>query len=152
MIEKLKSIFLGKKISFIDDKIGTLTTRVKNVKASKEYSWSGKSLLPNQSRDTTLILEGNVNGPYRSQLNLVYQILDELELIKEVVFDKFKLSNNDDIEVEDWKSKWYLDFLCPIDVMKSEFHLIFEPYDLEDVRVISMTWINGKCIDFVRAL
>lgn len=148
MIEKLKNIFLGKKISFEDDKIGALTTRVKNVNASKEYSWSGESLLPNQNRETTLILEGKVSGPYRTQLNSSYQIIDELELIKETIFDKFKLYNDDFIEIEDWKKKWYLDFLCPMDVMKNEFHLIFEPYDLKDVRVIHMTWINGEYTEF----
>lgn len=145
MLEKLKDILFGKRVTFEDHKIGALTTRIKSKNSSKVYSWSGDAFIINQTKITKFILAGNAKGPYSNHLESVHRIFDELEFIKEKVFEKFKNHNSETIGIEEWRKIWYVDFLYPLDENKNEFELVFESLDSEDMRVILVTWVNGVC-------
>lgn len=143
-MEILKKLLFGEKITVKDERIGTLSSRIKSRNPSKEYSWISEHLLPEQQQKTVLILEGNFNGPYDSQFKSVYRIIEEFKLIIEDVDYELKKNSSKYEKIKNWKSEFYLAALTPNDVNRNEFEINFEPFDKDDTRYVSLLWRNGN--------
>jgi len=142
-VEILDRLLFGKKITIKDERIGTLSSRIKSKNLSKECTWISEHLIPEQQEKTVFILEGNFNGPYYSQLKAVYRIIEELKLIIENVDNELRKNSSKYEKLKNWKDKFYLAALTPYDVSRNEFEINFEPFDKDDTRYISLLWRNG---------
>ncbi|MTI29520.1 hypothetical protein [Xanthovirga aplysinae] len=143
-MEIIKKILFGKKINFQDPKIGTLTTRIKSNNPSIEYTWTGEYLIDDQKKETVIILEGNLNGPHKAQLNSAYRIVDELDSIIERVDNELKENASNYKKIKNWKEEFYFAAVTPYDQRENKFELNFEPIDSNNNRYVSLIWSNGQ--------
>ncbi len=149
----LKDMLFGKKVSFIDTKIGELTARVKNDNSSINYTWSGEYMLSGQKKPTVFILEGNAEGPYKQQLASVYRIVDTLDSIILWVDSQLKQKENFKPIFKDWKDTFYLAAITPynpdtIDI-RNMFEITFEPVIEKEIHYLGLTWVNDRFSEFV---
>jgi len=142
-VEILERLLFGKKITIKDERIGTLSSRINSINPSEECTWISEHLIPVQQQKTVFILEGNINGPYYSQLKTVYRIIEELKLIIENADNELSKNSSKYEKLKNWKDKFYLAALTPYDVSRNEFEINFKPYDNDDTRYISLLWRNG---------
>lgn len=142
-MEILERLLFGKKITIKDERIGTLFSRIKSTDPSIECTWISEHLISKQQQ-TVFILEGNLNGPYYSQLKSVYRIIEELKLIIENVDNELRKNSSKYEKLNNWKHKFYLAALTPHDVSSNEFKINFEPFDDDDTRYVSLLWRNGN--------
>lgn len=147
----LKALVWGTQTTIHNERIGSLSTRIKTTDPSKSYSWTSGHLLLGEQHPTFFLLEGNYEGPYPSQLTSVYKILDTLSEIREKADRELKKDMLLLEKLWDWKNTFYLASITPEDVDKNEFELSFEPEDPSDTRCVMMIWTNGKLTDIVGA-
>ena len=142
-MEILERLLFGKKVTIKDERIGILFSRIKSTDPSIECTWISEHLNSDQQQ-TVFILEGNLNGPYYSQLKSVYRIIEELNLIIENVDNELKKNRSKYEKLNNWKDKFHLAALTRYDVSRNEFKIKFEPFDDDDTRHISLLWRNGN--------
>ena len=144
ILKSIKDIFLGKEIFIDDPRIGVLSERVLSKDPDKPYSWMSEHRLPEQNEKTTFIVDGNFEGPFPSQLNVIYRILDELKDIKQKVDKELRKNAAIPDTLTTWPAEFYLSSLNPLDSETLEFELIFEAEDPEEMTYVSAVWLNGK--------
>ncbi|MDR0560716.1 MAG: hypothetical protein LBG92_11155 [Prevotellaceae bacterium] len=141
---KIKDFLFGKKVIFVDSKVGNMEARVKRNNPHKRYTWTSEHLIAGQMKPTIFLLDGNYEKPYKNQLNAVHQILDSLDKIMPQI-DK-AVKNQPDINQKYKEKDFYLSDIIPYEaetgVMK--FEVIFEPVDGNKKDYISCLWENGK--------
>ena len=140
----LERLLFGKKITILDERIGTLSSRIKSKDPSIECTWISEHLIPDQQQKTVFILEGNINGPYNSQLKSVYRIIEELKHIIENVDNELRKTSTKYEKLKNWKGEFYLAALTPNEVSRNEFEVSFEPFDDDDTRYVSLLWRDGN--------
>ena len=137
----LKEFLFGKKREIYDERIGKLTTRVKNENPSINYTWSSEHQLFGQAKPTVFIMEGNVNGPAKNQLNSIYNIIDTLDEIIEHIIQATKTT----IKI---KENFYLTAVLSSNYEtkrnEKEFEINFEPINEDSKQYISLMWNNGN--------
>ena len=143
-MEFIKKLLFGRPTYFEDFKIGKLKTRVKSENPSIEYTWVGEHLLPHQKEKTVFILEGNIYGPSKSQLESAHKILDELQSIVENIDAKLQSNSSNYSKISDWKENFFFTAVTPNNQRNNGFELNFEPLDQDDTRYVGCMWTNGR--------
>ena len=143
----IKDFLFGREIEIYDQKLGELSTKVKTRNPLRIHDWSGEHKLKGQAKPTFFILEGNIDGPDKSQKNCVYKIIDSLDEIMNQI-DKFikTQSNIAPIYEHDWMKKFYLASVT-IALHESraiQFEIWLEPIDDKSPNDIRLIWDNGK--------
>ncbi len=139
-MKKIVEYIFGKKLHIRDERIGSLSARIRSKDPSKEYTWSSETTILNQSRKTVFLLNGNHNGPFESQLRLAYRIIDEFDsIIKQTDIEIRKKTN----EFGNWKNELYLSAIMPNIHQTNEFELVFDSTNSESTRNIGMIWADG---------
>ena len=140
----ISNLLFGKKAYINDPIIGTLDTRIKSKNPSIGYTWTSEHLLPNQKNKTVFILEGNVNGPTKKQLESAYKIVNELESIVEKIDSELAKTEATYSKLNDWNNSFYFAALTSCEERTNEFEINFEPVDPEDTRYVGCIWSNGR--------
>lgn len=139
-MEALKKLLFGRKVYFEDSILGTFETRVKSENPSIEKTWYGGNQIAEQKGETTFIIEGNSNGPNKSDLEAVKRILTELpRIINEIDSELSKKSNYP--KVADWINTFFLSAITPY---QNGFEVNFESTNSDDTRMVSCLWTNGR--------
>lgn len=142
-MELIKKLLFGKK-TFIEDPIlGTLETRIKSDNPSFEQTWTSEHLIPNQKSKTVFILEGNVKGPTKGQLDAAHRIIDELGTIVKLLNKEVQKSPELKSKLDNWIEEFYLAAVTPWEERTNKFELCFEPVNQDDTRYLGCFWQNG---------
>lgn len=146
---RLKDFLFGQLKIIVDPKIGNLEARIKNINPSINYTWTSTKQLPGQLEATVIILEGNANGPYKNQLTAAYSIVDNLTSIQYSIDKELTKTNLSKLSnPEDWRGKFYLAAITPIEVNDNSFELCFESINQDNEDYFACTWEDEKLIDF----
>jgi hypothetical protein len=145
----LSEFLFGRLIKISDDKLGELTTRVKNNNPSINCTWTGEHKLNGQGKPTVFILEGNNIGPYADQLKSVYRIIDTLDDITAQVDKELKGRLNTKPRYKGrWTNEFYLAAIVPynpnVKCLGNQFEIQFEPIEEDDTDYIGLIWNNGR--------
>lgn len=144
IFKNIKDFLFGREVVIPDQRIGSLTARIRSKAPNQSYSWTSEHHLPGQNGKTSFILEGDSRGPFQTQLRSIYQILDELPLIREKADRELKKNADLYEPLKNWQDSFYLSSLLPLDVEKNEFELSFEPVNPTDTRYVLLEWRDGQ--------
>lgn len=136
----LRDFFFGKMVRIKDPILGDLETRVKGDNITKVYTWTSEHLIPGQLEKTVFILEGNLTGPYKSQLQAVYRIIYNLQDLIQTV--DLKIKNTKPTYNQYWSTQYYLAAITPVDVEKSQFEVCFDSLAPGEGNSVSFFWEN----------
>ncbi|WP_243345505.1 hypothetical protein [Parabacteroides sp. FAFU027] len=130
----------GKEITYNDNRIGELTARIRNKKKT-DCVWTGTYLIPGQKAETVIILEGDSNTPFSSQIKGIYALLDNIQDINHKVEEYWR---NQPIVKQsftaDWMDRYYIEGISPWEIEDNSFEISYEPYDKNDSSYIALIW------------
>lgn len=119
----LKRLLFGKIRYHENEDFGILEARVKSEKLSVIVMWTARRVLDGHIRETTLLFDGNVEGPTPESIqqmreieSMMPKILDQIE---EILVRETQLT-----QVVDWRKHFYLEAIAP---NLNGFNLIFGP-------------------------
>ena len=144
IFKNIKDFLFGREVVIPDHRIGRLSARIRSKAPTQSYSWTSEHHLPDQNGKTSFILEGDCRGPFQTQFRSIYQILDELPMIREKADRELKKNAVLYEPLKNWQDSFYLSSLLPLDVEKNEFELSFEPVDPTDTRYVLVEWKDGQ--------
>ncbi len=149
----IKDFLFGRKIVIQNSRIGNLTTRVRDSKPFKIYTWTSECIISHQPAPTVFLWEANIHGPNRRTLDNIYKIIDSLDdIISQIKKDiEFRPKDLPKYKQPDWINNFYLSYIGPSEPesLILKYEIIFESIHEENTDTISLYWENGKMSEIV---
>lgn len=145
----IKDLLFGKEYQFEDPKLGEFKTRIRNVNQPKDHTWSGTFFINGQKSETVIIVEGNVEGPFKDQLKAIHSIVDSIDIINQKVDSEWKISQDSNGNYEEsWLLNYYFAAVIPRKIENNSFEINYESNNENSSKMISLIWENSRVSEF----
>ena len=149
LIDTLLRNILGNKIIFKDPIMGQFYTRgIFYDKKEKVYTWESNEVIINQTNSTQFLLEGNIETPFKKEIESIHLIINDLSKITNEISLQSKKDTISDFS-KTTTEKYYLVYVfttndngfelnfCEIEDELKEIYVFWKNGNIEEVKFIN---------------
>ncbi|MBD0780091.1 hypothetical protein HPE56_20015 [Maribacter sp. ANRC-HE7] len=123
-------LLLGEKIIKHDAFFGQIESdKTRKKDATKSLNWKINKRIGPFQNDTFIILEGNHTNINSTQGIELRNFIENFDAVYAFEIDQLIESNNSFMKFKNWRSEYYIAFICPLFDSNTNFEINFEPID-----------------------
>ncbi len=141
-------MIFGEKIFYEDPILGRLNTTIRSIDPQKKRSWMGFKKLPTPEDSTFFAFEGDINGPFKKQVEKAHQIIELIDSTKVIMDTELKKTQRNYSKIENWQEYFHLTTLLSLYGEDNSFEITFGPPEVDYLEYsVGCSWINDEIIE-----